>query len=98
MLAIAAAPAAAQTTAPPPATIPPAIPVDQVPTGTAFDGAGMWIWYVSRSSGGSISRIARRARKAGITTVFIKSSDGSDTWSQFTKRRVDALHRRGLKV
>src|SRR5215210_7632269 len=96
MAAVAAAPAGAQT-APPPAP-PPTLPVDQVPAGTAFDGPGMWIWYVSRSSGGNLDRIAARARRAGITTVFIKSSDGPSVWRQFTKRRVDALHRRGLRV
>ena len=30
-------------------------------TGSALDGNGMWIWYVSRSSGGDLSRIADKA-------------------------------------
>ncbi len=81
-------------TPPPPDTL----PVDEAPSGTAFDGAGMWIWYVSQSSGGSVKKIAARARKAGITTVFVKSSDGANTWSQFSKTLVRKLHNRGLKV
>ena len=41
-----------------------------------YRGDGMWIWYVSRSSGGDLARIARKARRRGIETVYIKSSDG----------------------
>lgn len=59
---------------------------------------GMWIWYVSRSSGGDPARIARKAHDHGIETVYIKSSDGSGAWSQFTEALVSALHARGLRV
>jgi hypothetical protein len=58
----------------------------------------MWIWYVSRSSGGDLARIARKARRYGIETVHIKSSDGSSSWSQFTRGLVSYLHSRGLRV
>jgi hypothetical protein len=60
-------------------------------------GQGMWIWYVSQS-GGSAGAIAKRAHAHGIDTVFIKSSDGSSEWSQFTPWLVRALHARGLNV
>lgn len=63
-----------------------------------YRGDGMWIWYVSRSSGGDLDRIARKARRHGIETVYIKSSDGSSSWSQFTRRLVSSLHARGLRV
>jgi hypothetical protein len=63
-----------------------------------YRGNGMWIWYVSRSSGGSLARIARKARRHRIETVYIKSSDGSNAWSQFTKDLVSNLHARGLRV
>jgi hypothetical protein len=67
--------------------------------GTAFDGQGMWIWYVSQSSGGEASSIAQRAHQSGITTVYVKSSDGSSNyWSQFTPTLVAELHTQGLKV
>ncbi|HEY5814757.1 MAG TPA: peptidoglycan-binding domain-containing protein [Solirubrobacterales bacterium] len=65
---------------------------------TPFDRHGMWIWYVDRSEGGSIDRIVARARQAGIGTLYIKSGDGDDTWSQFNKALVGALHRGGLDV
>jgi peptidoglycan hydrolase-like protein with peptidoglycan-binding domain len=65
----------------------------------AFEGQGMWIWYVSRSSGGSTQAIISQARAAGVTTVFVKSSDGSSNyWSQFSPSLVAALHAGGLKV
>ena len=63
-----------------------------------YRGNGMWIWYVSRSSGGSLSRIARKARRHRIDTVYVKSSDGGDAWSQFTSKLVSGLHARGLRV
>ena len=65
---------------------------------TAFDAQGMWIWYVSRSHGGSVARIVAQAKRAGVGTVYIKSGDAGDYWRQFSRRLVSALHARGLKV
>jgi peptidoglycan hydrolase-like protein with peptidoglycan-binding domain len=68
-------------------------------TGTAFEGQGMWIWYMSKSNGGSIASIAAQAHAAGVTTVFVKSSDGSTNyWSQFSPQLVAAMHANGLRV
>jgi peptidoglycan hydrolase-like protein with peptidoglycan-binding domain len=68
-------------------------------TGSPFDGQGMWIWYVSRSNGGSIPSIIAQAHAAGVTTLFIKSSDGSSNyWSQFSPQLVAELHAGGLKA
>jgi hypothetical protein len=66
--------------------------------GNPYRGNGMWIWYVSRSSGGDLARIARKAHRHRIETVYIKSSDGGDAWSQFTRGLVSNLHSRGLRV
>ena len=63
-----------------------------------YRGDGMWIWYVSKSAGGDPARIARRAKRHGIETVYVKSSDGSNAWSQFTSSLVSKLHNRGLRV
>src|SRR5262245_1911355 len=63
-----------------------------------FAGDGMWIWYVKRAQRGKVGKIASRARKAGIETLFIKSGDGTTYWSQFSSRLVSALHARGLNV
>jgi hypothetical protein len=61
-------------------------------------GDGMWIWYVSRSSGGNLDKIAARAKISGIETVYIKSGDAGKYWTQFNSGLVNALHARGLKV
>jgi peptidoglycan hydrolase-like protein with peptidoglycan-binding domain len=69
-----------------------------VVSNTPFDRHGMWVWYVSRSEGGSVPALLARAKAAGIGTVYIKAGDGSDVWSQFNKPLVAALHRGGLSV
>ncbi len=67
-------------------------------SGTALDGQGMWIWYVSKS-GGNAAAILAQAHASGVSTVFIKSSDGSTNyWSQFSPQLVAELHAGGLKV
>jgi len=65
---------------------------------SAFDRQGMWVWYVSRSEGGSVGAIVARARRNDIGTVYVKSGDGVDYWSQFSRGLVQALHRGGLSV
>ena len=65
---------------------------------SAFDAQGMWIWYISRSNGGNVPQIIARAHRARIGTVYVKASDGSTAWSQFTSSLVSALHAGGLKV
>jgi hypothetical protein len=65
---------------------------------TALDGPGMWIWYVSSSSGGTAAGIVARAQQYGIRTVFVKSSDGPNWWSQFSPELVSALKAAGLRV
>lgn len=68
-------------------------------SGSAFDGQGMWIWYVSKSNGGNVASIAAQAHAAGVTTLFIKSSDGSSNyWGQFSSQLVAELHANGLKA
>jgi hypothetical protein len=66
--------------------------------GTPFDRQGMWIWYVERSEGGDIGRIIARANRAGIGTLYIKSGDAVNYWSQFSFGLVRALHAGGLEV
>jgi Putative peptidoglycan binding domain len=61
-------------------------------------GRGMWIWYISRSSGGTLSSIVSTARHYGVSTLIIKSSDGPTMWSQFNPTVVSALHASGLRV
>jgi hypothetical protein len=67
-------------------------------SGTAFDGTGMWIWYVSKSSDGTTAGIAAQAQQYGVSTVFVKSSDGTSWWDQFSPTLVSALKAAGLHV
>ncbi len=68
------------------------------PGPSAFDGSGMWIWYLSKSEGGSPARITAQAQAHGVRTVFVKSADGPNVWSQFTATAVAALKATGLRV
>ena len=83
------------TPAPAPA---PAAAVGAV-SGSPLEGEGMWIWYMSQSDGGNVASIAAQAHAAGVTTLFVKSSDGSSNyWGQFSAQLVAELHANGLKV
>lgn len=73
-------------------------PASSQAAGTPFDRPGMWIWYVSSSHGGNLTKIIRQARRARIGTLYIKSADGTDPWSQFNPRTVKRLKRAGLNV
>lgn len=75
-----------------------ALAASALAAGNPFAGRGMWIWVLSRSSGGSVSAIAAQAKRYGVTTVIIKSGDGSSAWSQFNAPLVSALHASGLRV
>jgi peptidoglycan hydrolase-like protein with peptidoglycan-binding domain len=83
----------------PPASTKPTAPIAAAPSGTAFDGQGMWIWYVNQSNGGNVAAIVAQAHAAGVSTVFVKSSDGSTNyWSQFSPELIQQLHAAGLHV
>ena len=58
----------------------------------------MWVWVLSRSDGGNLHNLVAGARRYGITTVMIKSGDGTGIWSQFNPSRSSVLHRNGLRV
>jgi peptidoglycan hydrolase-like protein with peptidoglycan-binding domain len=59
----------------------------------------MWIWYISASDKGDLAKISEQAHQTGVTTLFVKSSDGSSNyWSQFSPQLVETLHANGLKV
>ncbi len=83
----------------PPAPHIPVAPIAGATSASAFEGQGMWIWYVSQSDGGSLAAIVAQAHAAGVSTVFVKSSDGSTNyWSQFSPELVQQLHANGLHV
>ena len=61
-------------------------------------GRAMWIWELGLTDGGDLSRIIAGAHHYRITTLIIKSSDGTSAWSQFTPELVTALHAAHLRV
>jgi hypothetical protein len=67
-------------------------------TGTAFDGSGMWIWYVNQAQGGDVKAMIAQAHAHGVSTVFVKSGDGTSYWTQFSPSLVSALKAGGLRV
>jgi hypothetical protein len=71
---------------------------DPGPGRSVFDGSGMWIWYLRRAAGGDPDGIAAKAAAAGVRTVFVKSADGANVWSQFSTSAVAALKATGLNV
>jgi hypothetical protein len=80
------------------ATVPPPF---TVPAGKAlrpFQGRGMWIWMMSSTDGGNLSSIIAQAKAHGVSTLFVKSGDGTSMWSQFNRTTVATLHRAGLRV
>ena len=66
--------------------------------GSPLAGRAMWIWELPDSNGGNLSSIIASAHRYGVGTLMIKSSDGTDLWSQFSAQLVGALHRNGLRV
>jgi hypothetical protein len=54
---------------------------------------------VSKSDGGSLPSILAQAKADGVRTLFVKSSDGPESyWSQFSPELVADVHAAGLKV
>jgi hypothetical protein len=78
---------AAHTTRPRPPPPPPR-------GGGPLSGRAMWIWELQSTP----SSIVATAHQYGVSTVIIKSSDGTGMWSQFTSTLVGALHAGGIRV
>ena len=68
------------------------------PTTGPLSVNGMWIWYVSKADGGKVSAIIATAHRYQIGSLMIKAGDGSQRWSQFSSKLVNALHAAGLQV
>jgi hypothetical protein len=99
-------PAATTTPAPggtttPGATTTPGTTTTPVPSaaGTGpFAGNGMWVWELPHTEGGNLAAIAAKAQKYGMHTLYVKSADGTNVWSQFSPYLVAYFHARGFKV
>jgi hypothetical protein len=64
-----------------------------------LSGRAMWVWELPDTDRGNVGAIISDAHRYGMSTLIIKSSDGTGFWSsQFTRGLVSVLHRHGLKV
>lgn len=66
--------------------------------GNPLRSRAMWIWELDHTDGGDVSLIVGGARYYHVTTVMIKSSDGTAMWPQFTSTLVHELHAAGIHV
>jgi hypothetical protein len=66
--------------------------------GNPLSGRAMWIWEMGNVEHGNVSQIIAAAHRFGVGTLLIKSSDGTDLWSQFNSSLVSELHANGLRV
>jgi Putative peptidoglycan binding domain len=66
--------------------------------GNPLNGRAMWIWEMPQSDRGNVTSLIADAHRFGVSTLIVKSSDGSDMWSQFTPQLVSALHANGIRV
>jgi peptidoglycan hydrolase-like protein with peptidoglycan-binding domain len=58
----------------------------------------MWIWELPASSGGNVAEIIAKAKRYGVSTLIVKSSDGVEPWAQFTRATVSTFTAAGLHV
>ena len=86
------------TTTPACPTVAPAPNTIRVPKTNPFNGRAMWIWEMSYTDGGNVPAIIAQAKRYGIRAVYVKSSDGTSWWPQFSHELVLELHEAGLKV
>lgn len=82
----------------PPTNTAAAPPVIRPPVHNPLADHAMWIWLMSATDGGSITRIIAQAKLDGIGTLIIKNADGRTPWSQFNPTLVREIHAAGLKV
>jgi peptidoglycan hydrolase-like protein with peptidoglycan-binding domain len=86
------------TTTPACPTTSPAPTAIAVPKSNPFRGRAMWIWEMHYTDGGNVAAIIAQAKRYGIGAVYVKSSDGTSWWPQFSSKLVTELHEAGLKV
>ncbi|HEU0019362.1 MAG TPA: peptidoglycan-binding protein [Thermoleophilaceae bacterium] len=91
LLSVVPASAGAQApVVPPSGTLPASVP--------AFDGDAMWIWLMTRSEGGSATRIAARAKRSGLELVILKAGNERTQWTQLNPSFVRTLHASGIRA
>jgi peptidoglycan hydrolase-like protein with peptidoglycan-binding domain len=63
-----------------------------------FSGRAMWIWELPASSRGNLATIIAKAKRYGVSTLIVKSSDGVQPWAQFSRAMIATFTAAGLHV
>jgi len=66
------------------------------PSGSPLAGNAMWVWYTPKPS--RVDAMIAQLKRAHMSSVFIKSADGTTPWPQFNRQLVDRLHSAGIHV
>ncbi|MEO5678495.1 MAG: hypothetical protein ABIS47_02395 [Acidimicrobiales bacterium] len=87
------------------------VPEDQVPApldpptarttdASVLGGRGMWMWQWGRTEGGDLNAVVRRAKAAGLSTLWVRVGDSKSGFygAGYLDRLVPLAHREGLKV
>ncbi|MGH2915752.1 MAG: peptidoglycan-binding domain-containing protein, partial [Solirubrobacteraceae bacterium] len=61
-------------------------------------GRAVWIWELPNADQGDIPALIADAHRFGVSTLLVKSSDGTTPWPQFSPQLVAALHAGGVRV
>ena len=63
-------------------------------------GRGMWTWQWGRTEGGDLAAVVRRAKAAGLSTLWVRVADSRSGFygGKYLDSLVPLAHREGLKV
>lgn len=59
-------------------------------------GFGLMVWQLDKAGG--VQGVIDKCHALGIDGIFLKASDGEQTWTQAGKPTIDALHAAGIGV
>lgn len=77
-----------------------AAPTARIPAADIVAGRGMWTWQWGRTEGGDLGAVVRRAKAAGLTTLWVRVADSKSGFygGKYLDSLVPLAHREGLKV
>jgi len=64
-------------------------------------GKGIWIWHLTQSEKGNVSKIINRAKSVGLKWIAIKGGDGTTLWEDQDELTIEIIHQiqnAGLKI
>ena len=81
-----------------PAPLPP--PTTRTADGSVVGGRGMYLWQWARTEGGDLGAVVRRAKAAGLSTLWVRVGDSKNGFygAKYLDGLVPLAHREGIKV